>query len=533
MENKKISKQKIYLEGERIVYEFVSNKKFYKTFSTNGKDFFVEEKKNFCEEKEKVLGYEKFVKLSSNKFVSYAESFEGIKVFLSQDKKDWIEGEIEFKPRKQYFDNTKLYVGFFCEAEEGIILFYYTKFLDKYFFGCMVFDKEEPEKILYRSLENFWSVEVREEFSLSGVAFLKNKLFVYFGIGEEVKMFQVPFSFCEDFGAFEKHDEPIIMPNDNCWENVFTFNAATFEHDGEIHILYRAIGNDNISTLGYAKTKCGIKIYERSKSPVYTHKISGVPVKDVASAYISGGHYFKSYTHIGGCEDPKIVKIDDRLYMTYCAFEGYPRIAFTSIKVSDFLKGKMNWEEPELSPPGVIQKNWLAFPEKINGKYAILHSITSEILIDYRDEMSFQNLNSHYLLEERDEEWHYMVRGPGAPPIKTEKGWLLFYHGHTRGQYGKYKIGAMLLDLKDPTKILYKSSNPVLIPDRGYEISGFKPGVVYCCGATVLNETLFIYYGAGDHVLCVAKQNLNKFLDLIINNKVVENSSVEVIYDER
>ena len=109
--------------------------------------------------------------------------------------------------------------------------------------------------------------------------------------------------------------------------------------------------------------------------------------------------------------------------------------------------------------------------------------------------------------------WDNLMRGAGPPPIKTPYGWLLLYHAMDRRDPNRYKIGAMILDEKDPTKILYRSRQPILEPDMPYENEGYKAGVVYSCGAVVKDNELFIYYGGADKVSCVASVPFDKFLN--------------------
>jgi predicted GH43/DUF377 family glycosyl hydrolase len=162
------------------------------------------------------------------------------------------------------------------------------------------------------------------------------------------------------------------------------------------------------------------------------------------------------------------------------------------------------------------------FPEKINGQYAILHSLTPTILIQYLDTLESNEIciDSFYNPDNRDIYWDNWIRGAGPPPIKTSEGWLLLYHAMDRNDPDRYKIGAMILDLQDPTKVLYRSSGPLLEPDAVYENQGHKSGVVYACGAVVINDNLFVYYGGADTVLCAAKRNLNKLLHGIKNSQM-------------
>lgn len=232
-------------------------------------------------------------------------------------------------------------------------------------------------------------------------------------------------------------------------------------------------------------------------------------------SYFSGGSW-------GGAEDPRLVRVDneDTLYMIYTAVDNGLGVALTSIKVNDFLSKNWKWKEPRLiSKPGEIHKNWVIFPEKINGKYAILHSISPRISIAYRDSLEFQEgeyIESYYDGNSRRKTcWDSWVRGAGAPPLKTERGWLLFYHAIDENDFGKYKVGALLLDLQDPTKILHRSPEPVLEPEEDYENNGFKRGVVYVSGAVIKNGELLVYYGASDSYIGVAHANLEEFLEAL------------------
>jgi predicted GH43/DUF377 family glycosyl hydrolase len=236
--------------------------------------------------------------------------------------------------------------------------------------------------------------------------------------------------------------------------------------------------------------------------------------KLLSPAYFSGGGWN------GGCEDPRITLIDDVVYLTYTAFDGWGsiRIALSSIALQDFLEKKWKWKRPAMiSPPGEIHKNWVIFPEKIHGKFAILHSISPEVLVDYFDTLDdFDDekkvITSTYSRVSRTGAWDSWIRGAGPPPLKTELGWLLFYHAMDLRDPNRYKLGAMILDIDDPTKVLYRSRTPILEPDFDYENSGFKAGVIYSCGAIIKDGELYVYYGGGDSVTCVAMANLEKFL---------------------
>jgi beta-1,2-mannobiose phosphorylase / 1,2-beta-oligomannan phosphorylase len=314
-------------------------------------------------------------------------------------------------------------------------------------------------------------------------------------------------------------NNPIVEPREgNFWEMKATFNPGAIYADRRVHLLYRAIGGDDVSVLGYASSEDGITMTERLNDPAFVPSVTKNPDPDEPAtlpAYCSGGGWN------GGCEDPRLALIDDNVYLMYTAFDGWGsiRIALTSINVKDFLDKNWSWKKPALiSPPGEIHKNWMLFPEKINGKYALLHSISPEILVDYFD--SFEDLENEQRtiqsvrhITSTPGRWDTWVRGAGPPPIKTKLGWLLFYHAMDIRDPDRYKLGAMILDLNDPTKVLYRSRVPVLEPDMYYENNGFKSGVVYSCGAVVKDGELYVYYGGADAVTCVAMANLDIFLE--------------------
>ncbi|OHB14201.1 MAG: hypothetical protein A3G05_02065 [Candidatus Zambryskibacteria bacterium RIFCSPLOWO2_12_FULL_45_14] len=114
--------------------------------------------------------------------------------------------------------------------------------------------------------------------------------------------------------------------------------------------------------------------------------------------------------------------------------------------------------------------------------------------------------------------WHNRTRSVGPPPVKTKYGWLIFYHAMDKDDPGRYKLGAMLLDLNDPRKILYRSRYPILEPDEWYE-NDWKPGIIYASGAIIKGETLFIYYGGGDKHIGVAYTNLDDFVSKLMKNE--------------
>jgi beta-1,2-mannobiose phosphorylase / 1,2-beta-oligomannan phosphorylase len=301
---------------------------------------------------------------------------------------------------------------------------------------------------------------------------------------------------------------PILAPSTaNPWETEAVFNAGAIHAGGRVHLVYRAIGHDGASVLGYASSADGIHIEERSAEPIYrdgeTLSIYGGEDASSPSAYGSGPSLY-------GCEDPRLTLIDDRVFMTYTVFDGChaPSVAMTSIHKDDFLAQRWHWRPPVLiSEPHDAHKNWVIFPRRINGKYAILHGLWPQLRIEYRDTLDFGTgdfIRSRYACGGDPSSWDNRLRGAGPPPIWTPDGWLLLYHAMDQRDPGRYKLGIMLLQSDRPERIIARLPYPLLEPDAACENEGFKRGVVYACGAVVIDNVLHVYYGGSDTVLCAA-----------------------------
>jgi len=297
---------------------------------------------------------------------------------------------------------------------------------------------------------------------------------------------------------------PILEPiSERKWESKAVFNPAAIYENGKVHILYRAMGEDNKSVIGYAVSTDGETINERLPYPVYTPR-------EPFEMKIKEGNF--------GCEDPRVVRIDDRFYMTYTAFDGGenpPRVVLSSIKADDFLNRRWEWEKPILiSPPNIDDKDASLFPKKIKDKYVFLHRINDDIWIDFFDDLKFENnkyLDGSIMMHTRVDHWDQKKIGIAGPPIETGKGWLLLYHGIN--ETGIYKVGACLLDIESPDTILSRLSYPIFEPEEKYEKEGLVNNVVFPCGNVVIDKTLYIYYGGADKVLGVAKMDLKMLLD--------------------
>ncbi len=283
------------------------------------------------------------------------------------------------------------------------------------------------------------------------------------------------------------------------------FNTAAIYADNKVHLLYRAVSLDNTSTIGYASSRDGFKIDERLDKPIY------VPRESFEQKGVANGN--------SGCEDPRVTRIDETLYMCYTAYDSKssPRVALTSIPMNDFLaKHFENWARPILiSPPGIDDKDAALFPKKIGGKYAILHRMGVSIWLDFVDNLSFGDdkwLGGKILMSPRSESDSRKI-GIAGPPIETKDGWLLIYHGISRDKDNHYHLRAALLDLNDPTYVIVRTKNPIFEPETIYEKVGDVPNVVFSNGAVVIDDKLFIYYGGADKVIGVATIKLSELLE--------------------
>lgn len=302
-------------------------------------------------------------------------------------------------------------------------------------------------------------------------------------------------------------NNPIIIPNkERAWEAKATFNPAAIYLQGKVHILYRAMSEDNTSVLGYAELGDGVSIDLRSTEPAY------VPRELFEQKLMPGGN--------SGCEDPRLTQIGERIYMPYTAFDGRnpPRVALTWITVQDFLKQKWNWSKPvTISPHDFDDKDAVLFPEKFNENYIIVHRIGDDIDLAFVPDLEFKTekeLEEYRWLTPRRGWWDSRKVGIAAPPIKTDKGWVLLYHGVSE-EDGFYRVGAVLTDSHDPTKIIGRTDYPIFEPEADYEKKGEVPNVVFPCGAVVIGKTLFMYYGGGDQVVGVATMELEKLLEIL------------------
>lgn len=334
----------------------------------------------------------------------------------------------------------------------------------------------------------------------------------------------------------KKHEHnPILSPNpENDWEDLVVCNPGIWYEDGIFFMLYRAAGKDknHVIRFGLATSEDGFDFRRESDLPAFGPSEQGPD---------------------SGCiEDARIVKFDDYYYVTY-AFRPFPpgqywNFAHDEVITPDqgsnapcFLKNNMantglaitkdfkTWIRlGRLTHSNIDDRDVIIFPEKINGKYAMLHRPKEwvgadfgpefpAIWLQFSDDLLEWNEPSHLLMQGISGGWEEKIGG-STPPLKTKAGWLMLYHGVEDGGNGYYRVGAALLDLDDPTKVIGRTKEPILVPEFDYEIEGYYKGCVFPTGNVIIGDTLYVYYGAADKYIGVATCSVKDLLEDIINN---------------
>ncbi len=299
---------------------------------------------------------------------------------------------------------------------------------------------------------------------------------------------------------------PILSPiKENPWESKYVLNAAAVRLEGRVYLLYRAYGDDEVSRIGLAVTD-GYKVLDRLDYPIFSPR-----TKEEKK----------------GVEDPRVVIIDDVLYMLYTAYDGVTaQIAAASIPVDAFLNREFHrWQRLGLAFQDIWDKDAILFPEKIRGKYVIYHRIEPSIWVSFMDKLEFPAPKGDHTIimgPRPGKMWDFLKIGAGAQPIKTKYGWLMIYHGVDKDRV--YRLGVMVVPLDQPERVIYRSPNPILTPETEYEIGrpgeSWVPNVVFTCGAVPAEDKeileaedeILVYYGAADTHVCLATGRVGELI---------------------
>jgi predicted GH43/DUF377 family glycosyl hydrolase len=337
-----------------------------------------------------------------------------------------------------------------------------------------------------------------------------------------------------------KKEGILLKKTGNSFENDGVLNPAAIRVGDDVHIFYRAVRKGNYSTIGYCKLKGPLTVEERSEVPVLVSQFD---------------------YELHGVEDPRISKIDDLYYLSFTAYDGVnalgalavskdlvhfdklgiivPRVTYNEFRLLAESKGPINEKYHRYNERGRVHKkqgkdvllwdkNVVFFPRRINGKIHFLHRIRPDIQI----------VAVHVLLELTTEFWEdYFLHldekivlapkhkhevsyiGAGCPPIETEHGWLLIYHGvHDTVNGFVYSACAALLDLENPQKEISRLPYPLFKPEFDWEVHGVVDNVVFPTGTALFDDTLYIYYGAADkHIACASVSLSALVAELLLN----------------
>lgn len=336
-----------------------------------------------------------------------------------------------------------------------------------------------------------------------------------------------------DVLRLKKHEaNPILRPNpENEWEDLVVCNPGVWYENGRFTMLYRAAGDDeeHYIRFGLAESTDGINFKRMYKEPVFGPSVDGPDQ--------------------GGVEDPRIVKFGDEYYVTYAYRPHYPgqywkfahdvillpesgehspavikgNIANTGLAVT---KDFRHWRRlGRITQANLDDRDVILFPEMINGKYWLLHrpkqwvgeaygTENAAIWIQSSDDLLVWKGPSKLLMAGRLGTWEEKIGG-STPPLRTEEGWLIIYHGVENGGEGHYRVGVALLDLEDPTKVIARAKDFVMEPEFDYEIEGYYNGCVFPSGNVIVDDTLYVYYGGADKYIGLATYNVRELLDYL------------------
>ena len=283
------------------------------------------------------------------------------------------------------------------------------------------------------------------------------------------------------------------------------FNSAAIAHEGAFVGVFRADHRNAMPDLHFGRSKDGIH---------WDIDADLIPWENEQGERV----YNKNYAY-----DPRLVKIDDTFYVIWC--DDFPGPAIALGRTKDFKK----WIKME-RPLMPFNRNGVLFPRKIQGEYVLLsrpsdsgHTPFGDIILSKSPDLTYWG--KHRLVMQRipNNWWESTKIGAGPIPIETSEGWLLFYHGVITNCNGYvYSIGIALLDLDDPSKVIYRAKDYILSPEMPYETVGFVPNVTFPC-ATICDpptNRICLYYGAADSYTALAFCKIDEVLDYLrINGK--------------
>ena len=294
---------------------------------------------------------------------------------------------------------------------------------------------------------------------------------------------------------------PILTKDDIPYKVETVHNAGVAKFGGKYVMLFRSHLDTGRSIIGLAESDDGFKFIARDK-PFMVPSTEGV---------------FAEYEAFG-VEDPRINVVEGEYYITYSAYSKHG-VRIGLAKTTDF-----ETVERVAFITQADYRNTVIFPERVGGRYVKLdrpHSDISpwSIWITYSEDLKYWG-DSQVVMKPEKYHWDEMKIGPGAPPIKTDRGWLNIYHGVFPTMDGcVYRLGVCLHDLNDPAKITAVGDRWILQPEDPWEITGYVHNVVFTCAAVAEDDgTLKLYWGGADKVMCAGTANIEELVDFCLEN---------------
>lgn len=292
---------------------------------------------------------------------------------------------------------------------------------------------------------------------------------------------------------------PILTKDDIPYPVQTVHNAGVVKHDGRYIMLFRSHLDTGRSIIGLAESEDGFK-FKAAAEPFM------VPSKEPA---------FCEYEEYG-VEDPRITALEGFYYITYSAYSAH------GVRIGLARTGDFKSVERVGFITQADYRNTVLFSEKIDGKYVKLdrpHSDISpwSIWISYSPDLRHWG-DSKVVMKPVQYHWDEMKIGPGAPPIRTEKGWLSIYHGVFPTMDGcVYRLGVALHKLDDPSVVLGVGDRWILQPEDEWEVVGYVHNVVFCCGAVGEDDgTVKLYWGGADKVMCAGTAVIDELVELCL-----------------
>jgi predicted GH43/DUF377 family glycosyl hydrolase len=289
---------------------------------------------------------------------------------------------------------------------------------------------------------------------------------------------------------------PLITAKDLPYQANAVFNAGAADLGNEVILLLRVESSSGRSHLIVARSADGVRDWKVEERALL-HPEDGCPYE------------------AAGVEDCRLTWMDDlnAWVLVYVAYSNHgPAVALA--KTRDF---KTIERIGMVFPPD--NKNAALFPRKFDGLYAMLHRPSvggGGVWISYSPDLVFWGHPTQVLPPRGGPWWDSMRVGAGPAPIETPAGWLLIYHGVKEVAGGPiYRMGAAILDAEDPRRLVARARRWVLSPEEEYERNGDAPNVVFSCGSIVRDEEIWMYYGAADCRVCLAKAKISDVLTTV------------------